>query len=286
MYVFSRYNIDAVEKHTLQTALENLQNNIQIKSRSHFVEKLESITRQLELKFTDNGTNSMFISSDMFYLEILLDPQKSTDILKTSLISDVKVHHECSNESESNHHLVEVLRKGDFIDFTQQLAGYQSIYQLNAESKIKSKAFIAIQALETDLNNIFSIESVAHASSESMVLSSSIGLITPRRGGIPMSILFFVRPTELLNFEQKKMDSLTSALAKATSSAKKSIGNSVTINLEAAAPSNKLQIAPLLMKCGNSDGNFTYTQINPHNSTMLPAGEYFLFIHLVRVLFS
>lgn len=79
-----------------------------------------------------------------------------------------------------------------------------------------------------------------------------------------MSLLFFIRPTELLNIEQKRMDSLTDAL-QAAAGAKKVIGNSVTINLEAAAPSNKLQIAPLLNKSGG------YNPISVQNSTMLPA---------------
>lgn len=240
-----------------------MQNNIQIKNKGHLVERLEMLTRKCELKFTDNAnTNSLFISSDMFYLEILLDPQFGKVI-------DVKVHHnECSNES-SEPHLVEVLRRGDFIDFTQQLEGFQSIYQLNAESKIKSKAFTAIQALENDLSSIFQSENMQHTP-EALVLTSSVGLLTKRCGGHPMKLLFFVRPTELLNLEQKRMDSLTNALSEA-SLAKKSIGNSVTINLEAAAPSNKLQIAPLLVKNGKNDGGFNYTPINPHNSAMLPA---------------
>lgn len=91
-----RYNIDAVEKQVLQTALDNLQNNIQIKNRSHLVDRLESITRRSLLKFTDNAnTNSLFISSDMFYLEILLDPQSGK-------VNDVKVScccRRCANKS-------------------------------------------------------------------------------------------------------------------------------------------------------------------------------------------
>ena len=71
----------------------------------------------------------------------------------------MQVHHECLNESSSENELVEVLKKGDFIDFTKQLEGFQSIYQLNAESKIKSRALISIQALEDDLTNIYSLES-------------------------------------------------------------------------------------------------------------------------------
>jgi Mediator of RNA polymerase II transcription subunit 1 len=179
-----------------------------------------------------------------------------------------QVHHsECSNESKSEPHLIDVLRKGDFIDFTQQLEGFQSIYQLNAESKIKSKAYIAIQALETDLQSIFDMSNTQSIPPEQLVLTSSVGLLTKRRGGHPMKLLFFVRPTELLNFEQKRMDSLIDALHSA-SVAKKIIGNSVTINLETAAPSNKLQTSPLLVK---SSGAVNFTQINLNNSTMLPA---------------
>ena len=177
------------------------------------------------------------------------------------------MHHECSNESESEPHLIDVLRKGDFIDFTKQLEGFQSIYQLNAESKIKSKAFIAMHALETDLLNSSTIESMQNIAAEQMVLSSSVGLLTKRRGGHPMKLLFFVRPTELLNLELKRMDSLVDALHTA-SVARKIIGNSVTINLEAAAPSNKLQITPLLVK---NAGAVNFNSINISNSTMLPA---------------
>lgn len=85
MGISFRYNIDAVEKQVLQTALDSLQSNIQIKNRSQLVERLESITRMSLLKFTDNAnTNSIFISSDMFYLEISLDPQSGR-------VNDVKV---------------------------------------------------------------------------------------------------------------------------------------------------------------------------------------------------
>ena len=259
-----RYNIDAVEKQTLQQALDNLQNNIQIKNRSHLVERLESITRRSLLKFTDNAnTSSLFISSDMFYLEILLDPLSGK-------VNDVKVHHECSSNSESDIHLVEVLRKADFIDFTQHLEGFQSIYQLNAESKIKSKAFISIQALESDISNIYNFESLSNAPSEALVLKSLTGMVTKRKGGHAMKLLYFVRPTELLNFEKKRLDPLNNAL-QAAAIAKKNLGNSVTINLEAAAPSNKLQIAPLLIKNGKPDGGFSYSQINQNNSLLLPA---------------
>lgn len=60
--MFTRYNIDAVEKQTLQTALDNLQNNICIKSRSHFVEKLGRFLKtKIFLKYSINLIFSLFI---------------------------------------------------------------------------------------------------------------------------------------------------------------------------------------------------------------------------------
>jgi mediator of RNA polymerase II transcription subunit 1 len=82
----------------------------------------------------------------MFYLEIILN--------QAGAVQDVKVHHECKPEPQSCIELVSCLQRGDFADFTAQLEGLASIYQLNAEKKIKVKAFLALQALETDLYNL------------------------------------------------------------------------------------------------------------------------------------
>lgn len=104
-----------------------------------------------------------------------------------------------------------------------------------------------------------------------MVLSSSVGLLTPRAGGHPLKLTFYVRASELLNLELKRMDTLNDAL-KIAATSKKIIGNSVTINLEAAAPSNKLQISPLFIKNSkSSDGQYCFQPITNTNSTMLPA---------------
>lgn len=183
------------------------------------------------------------------------------------------MHHECSDESTSEPYLVEVLRKNDFIDFTQQLEGFQSIYQLNCESKIKSKALQTLQAIENDLMNIYNVENNQFNTPEAMLLSSSVGLLTKRRGGHPLKLTFYIRPNELLNLEMKRMDSLQDALFNAEME-KKNIGDCVTINLEAAAPSNKLQIYPLFYKNGKNEGggsSYGFHPISNTNSTMLPA---------------
>lgn len=93
-----RYQIDVVEKQILQTALDNMQSNIKVKTRSNLVERLETLTRrQPGLKFTDNlaKTNSLFISSDMFYLEIVLEANSGT-------VQDVKVSFKYNLNSSKN----------------------------------------------------------------------------------------------------------------------------------------------------------------------------------------
>lgn len=116
--------------------------------------------------------------------------------------------------------------------------------------------------------NIFNIENKKNT--PELMVFNSLGYMSRRRGGHPMRLLFHIRPSELLNFERKKMDGLVDALRNADAD-KVSIGNSVTVNLEAADRSNKLQISSLLMKSLRPDEVFTYSPLNLNNSTLLPA---------------
>ena len=247
-----RYALDAVEKANLQKCLDNMQHCIKVSSKQGLVERLESLTRQLGLKYMEENS-SLFISSDMFYLEILLDSAGS--------VQDVKVHHECKS-LQSCSELVECLSKGDFADFTTQLEGLTSIYQLNAEPKIKSKAFMALQSMEQDVLNMFQLNNF-NTDVRSMILQSPTGLVQQRRGGHPMKLTYFLSPMEMLDLQSQSIQTLTADFVHA-----KKVGLSVTINLTASV-AHKLQIAPIL---NVGDGqNLSYEPMTTYNSTMLPA---------------
>lgn len=252
-----RYALDSVEKANLQKCLDSMQHCIKVTTRQGLIERLESLSRQLGLKFMED--KGLFISSDMFYLEVILDAGGT--------VQDVKVHHECKIEQQSCSELVNCLVKGDFGDFTSQLEGLSSIYQLNAESKIKSKAFVTLQALETDLTNLYKIQTF-YKDLQMMLLQSSVGILQIRRGGHPMKLTYFVPPYDLLDLETKSQIPLTIDLM----NSKPSIGMSVTVNLEAST-ANKLQMQPILTVVKDSQGHntTTYTPIGTHNSIMLPA---------------
>lgn len=251
-----RYGLDSVEKSNLQRCLDSMQYCIKVTTRQGLVERLESLSRQLGLKFMDD--KNLFISSDMFYLEIILDANGK--------VRDVKVHHEC-NEQQSCKELVNCLLEGDFADFTNQLEGLSSIYQLNAESKTKSNAFIALQALESDLFRLFSLHKITK-DTHALLLQSPIGVVQQRRGGHPMRLNYFIPPYQLLDIETKSMKPLTVDLIHANSS----IGLHATVHLEASS-SNRLQVEPTLKleDDGHGSSKPAYNKLTVENSIMLPA---------------
>jgi len=195
-FIEKHYPLDPLCKATLQSALDKLQHYIKVTSRHGLVERLESLSRQLGLKFMEDQ-QLLFISTDMFYVEILLDANGN--------LNDVKVHHECkseqqSNSSSSSSELLNCLKAGDFADFTVQLEGLSSIYQLNAEPKVKKKAFVALQAMETDIYNLYQqqlqlLQQLSGNSDSYHIMNkSSMGLVLPRRGGHPMKLTYFCPP--------------------------------------------------------------------------------------------
>lgn len=253
-----RYGLDEVEKANLQKCLDGMQYCIKVTTRQGLVERLESLSRQLGLKFMDDNGN-LFISSDMFFLEIILD--------KTGKVHDVKVHHECKIEQQSCSELVNCLLKGDFADFTIQLEGLTSIYQLNADTKTKSNAFVALQALETDIHGLYMMHPI-HRDPYSLLIESPVGILEPRRGGHPMRLTYFVLPYQLLDTDKNTMMPLTVELVHL----KHTIGMSVTVHLEASS-ANKLQIAPLMTVNRDQYGRSlpVYDVLHSKNSILLPA---------------
>lgn len=181
----------------------------------------------------------LFISSDMFYLEINLD--------QNGTVKDVKVHHEGKVEQQSCAELVNCLSRGDFADFTAQLEGFASIYQLNAEKKTKAKAFTALQSLEADLSTLAQLQTFMKEPFN-LLHKSPVGILEKRRGGHPMKLTYFVSPYDLINVDKFEVDPIT--IETITT---KSLGYSVTVCMEGSA-AHKLQTTTLITVNRNLNG--------------------------------
>lgn len=254
-----RYNTDAVEKTNLQTCLDSMHQNIKVSSRQSLVERLESLSRQLGLKFMDDS-RVLFISTDMFFLEIILD--------QDGTLKDVKVHHESKVEQQSCTELLECLKRGDFKDFMTQLEGFSSIYQLNAEPKVKTKAFDAMQSMEADLLKIFQGPNSVNRDMTSVINNLGEVFVIKRRGGHAMRLLYYVTPYDLINTQSKSIENLTQRVIKNVK-----LGFSLTVHLEASS-ANKLQIAPTVTFAKESQSGLevpVYAPLTQVNSMLLPA---------------
>ncbi|KAG6440718.1 mediator of RNA polymerase II transcription subunit 1 isoform X2 [Manduca sexta] len=259
----------------LQKCLDSLQHCIKITSLQSLIERLECLSRQLGLKFVvgTSGVN-LFISSDMFYLEILVESSGG--------VKDVKIHHEGRIEQQSCEELVNCISRGDFADFTAQLEGLTAVYQLNAEKKVKCKAFSALQSLEEDLCTLRHLQNYIK-DPWAQVHKSPIGFLQKRRGGHAMRLTYFVSPYELLDkdkgLQPLTVDLLTlgkpsasNGLASLVAPSHTPIGQSATVLLEGST-ANKLQLSAIISNGARSGkGNVPiYAQLVPQNSAMLPA---------------
>ncbi|XP_017881102.1 mediator of RNA polymerase II transcription subunit 1-like [Ceratina calcarata] len=255
-----RFAIDSAEKSQLQKCLDTLQHSIKVTSLQSMVERLESLTRQLGLKFMMSGPpgTELFISSDMFFLEVLLEP--------TGVVKDVKIHHEGKNEQQSCDVLVSCLSRGDFLDFTVQLEGLTSIYQLNADKKVKCKAFSALQSLEADLGILAQLQTFMKEPFN-LVHKSPVGILERRRGGHAMKLTYFVSPYDLIDQENRSCDALSSEIV-----IKRKIGHSVTVCMEGST-AHKLPTSSIITVNRSTTGKSTpsYAALTGTNSSALPA---------------
>ncbi|XP_045477281.1 mediator of RNA polymerase II transcription subunit 1 isoform X2 [Harmonia axyridis] len=254
-----RYAVDSVEKSQHQKCLDTLQYSMKVTSLQSMVERLESLTRQLGLKFVVGPSDvQLFISSDMFYLEILLDT--------SGIVQDVKVHHEGKNEQQSCAELVSCLSRGDFQDFTAQLEGFASIYQLNAEKKVKSKAFTALQSLESDLSTLAQLQSFMKEPFN-LIYKSPVGILEKRKGGHPMKLTYFISPYDLINISKGELEPISVELISS-----KNLGYSVSVCMEGSV-AHKLQTTTLITVSRTMNGKSTpsFAPLSGQNSSVIPA---------------
>ncbi|XP_059350773.1 mediator of RNA polymerase II transcription subunit 1-like isoform X3 [Daphnia carinata] len=253
-----RYNNDTVEKLQYQKCLDLLQTNMKVTSLQSMLERLESISRQAGLKFTADGSGrAFFISSDMFYLEVIVEQGGS--------VCEVHIQHEGKSEPQTCNEIAVCLNSGNFSKFTNHLQGLCAIYQVSADKKLKAKAFAALSALELDLGSMSKLQ-VYRQDIATLVHKSPLGIVMQRVGGLPLTLTYFLSPYDLVNVQSP---TLTMTLDKIL---EKNAGLSCTIGID-SANNYQLPISPLFSVTRNSDGESVpaFSPLNAVNSASLPA---------------
>ncbi|KAM6238492.1 mediator of RNA polymerase II transcription subunit 1 isoform 2-T2 [Porphyrio hochstetteri] len=244
----------------LVSCLETLQKALKVSSLPAMTDRLESIARQngLGSHLSTNGTEC-YITSDMFYVEVQLDP--------TGLLCDVKVAHHGENPV-SCPELVQHLREKNFEEFSKHLRGLVNLYKLPGDNKLKTKMYLALQSLELDLSKMAGMYwQATNANPLDKILHGSVGYLTPRSGGLLMNLKYYVSPYDL--FE----DGTGAPVILHENNVPRSLGMNVSVTVEGTMTMYKLPIAPLIMGSHpvDSKGTPSFSSITSANSVDLPA---------------
>ncbi|CAG0881757.1 unnamed protein product [Darwinula stevensoni] len=256
-----RLVFDSNEKALMQKFMDTLQKSMKIVSLQGMLERLETLSRQLGLKFHPEspGTDCYYISADSYYVEVA--------IYATGGVKDVHVQHSSESAPKCVPEMRNALNRADFQDFISHLEGLNAIYQLNTDIKTKGKAWIALSSLERDLGALAEMQMALTPDPHSLIHDSPVGVLQPRQGGHPMLLTYFISPYELL--DKKAGVALPLTVEMVTSSKK---GRYVAVVLQPATP-NKLQVMSVLNTNRTGDGHTlpSFMPLNNMNSATLPA---------------
>merc|ERR1712059_65846 len=85
-----RHSLDIQDKAVLRSCLDGLQSSISVRSVTGMSDRLETIARQMSLKFMVHSANpsqhNFYISTETFYVEICMD--------QTGAVLETRIHHQ------------------------------------------------------------------------------------------------------------------------------------------------------------------------------------------------
>uniref|UniRef100_A0A8C9UKM8 Mediator of RNA polymerase II transcription subunit 1 n=1 Tax=Spermophilus dauricus TaxID=99837 RepID=A0A8C9UKM8_SPEDA len=222
----------------LVSCLETLQKALKVTSLPAMTDRLESIARQngLGSHLSASGTEC-YITSDMFYVEVQLDP--------AGQLCDVKVAHHGENPVVC------------VVDISLESMG-----------KLKTKMYLALQSLEQDLSKMAIMYwKATNAGPLDKILHGSVGYLTPRSGGHLMNMKYYASPSDLLD------DKTASPIILHENNVPRSLGMNASVTIEGTSTMYKLPIAPLIMGSHPVDNKWTpsFSSITSANSVDLPA---------------
>ncbi|RDD42687.1 Mediator of RNA polymerase II transcription subunit 1 [Trichoplax sp. H2] len=236
-------------------------------SDTDYIPYLEIIARSANLKFVHHGDNC-FISSDMFYVEITLKNHKE--------VTEVKVVH--GEDPKVTPVMTDLLRKRQFQEFKKHLLGLSSLYQLFGTSTEKSLAFMALQAVETDLSTLAAYQNLSGQNNPMEIINKGyVGHVTEREGGLPMKLTFYISPKDMFDNNTSEKINLEDAIIKG-----RAIGFSASVLIEQGKKCLLPKLPVVVLPTQVTDVP-SYKKLCNENSAELPASFVLVFDDFIPV---
>lgn len=218
------------------------------------IQRLEAIALEEGLRFDCEQTNNnCFISSDMFYVEIVLD--------SVGLAEEVKLHGH-TGVPKSWKELIKILRNKDYKEFRSHMVGLKNRYLLKGDTFTKSKILTSLEAVEDDVLKIYKSDMSSNMVSDS-ILCGPVGYVIPRVGGKNLQMTYCVDPLQLLDMKNEggvKVFSSDDPLPV-------DLGYSVTLSVR----QSEQTLLPLSSLVYNENNIVAYVKQDSSNSQELPA---------------
>ncbi|KAK2159431.1 hypothetical protein LSH36_153g01015 [Paralvinella palmiformis] len=253
---------DPDDKNVISDQLASLSKAVRVNSISSLVEHLDQCGRKAGLVLTTySASNKVVLKGDMYEVQVVMDT--SGEVKDVFISHDGVSHHRDpqSPEELARPELTRLICSNQFSEFTRHLEGLSSMFSIPGDRAQKTKAFISLQSLETDLNMLSKMQSTI-SSVANYIHKSPLGILQPRVGGLPMQMTYFVGPYDLLCPETQSFCPMTVEAIIA-----KKIGYRVSVGVKPSSP-HTLQTMPLIMD-GKSMPSFSAP--NSINSCTLPA---------------
>lgn len=276
-HVTERMALNAMSN-PVSKCLQEVKNNLRLLTNDNTlkstIQRLEALCLEEGLRFDKD--NNIFISCDMFYIEIALDAN--------GLAEDVKAHYTHTGGGDTSlKDLVDILRRKDFDEFHVHLKGLKERYlMLKGDTFKKSKILSSLDVLEKDIMKIMQTD-ISSNNITDMIMSGPVGYVTPTLGGRHLFMTYCANPLDLLDTRQPGMNKVFTG----EDPPHHSFGHSVSLCIEQSSesllPSNSMVTV---------DNNvLKYLKSDPSNSIRLPAQFVLLFksplpmsVHTARVL--
>ncbi|XP_049420905.1 mediator of RNA polymerase II transcription subunit 1 isoform X2 [Epinephelus fuscoguttatus] len=181
----------------LVRSLERLQEVFNVSSMNTMRSRLEMIASQQGMGFHITEA-TCYLTADLFYLEVVLLPCGGVEEVK------VAPHGGSPVPSES---LLQLLRSKEFAEFSMKLAGLVNQYNIPGDNENKLKLFTSLQCLGKDLQKISQLHRVPEDSDPEMdvINNGRIGLLIAGKEDCPLTIQFYITPTDEMKTSDLKM---------------------------------------------------------------------------------
>ncbi|XP_072269445.1 mediator of RNA polymerase II transcription subunit 1-like isoform X2 [Pyxicephalus adspersus] len=150
--------------------------------------------KRLESHLGPNG-KICYITSEMFYIEV--------QVKRNGHVKFVKLAHHGESPTDCRELLL-LLRTKDFEGFGRSLEGLINLYNIPGDSEMKAKVYFALCILEADLNAIFILQRpTTNQERFEKILHGKVGYLSPRCGGTPMNIEYYISPYQVVEEKLK-----------------------------------------------------------------------------------